>query len=146
MSTPATPQPQPTLQDFEEFMNTEKWGSGWALLDRRADLLRYEKSIAGSSGSCVVAALLLLLGLLPGILYLVFSRRPARTLRLTLTVRRDGRLAPTGDPEAIAKFEQFLDPKKTDKAALRQLRTNAVLIVVAALAMAWLASLLGARG
>ncbi len=141
MST-APPATNHALAEFEEFMNTEKWGRGWVLLDRRPDLIRYERSVPADGASCLVAAILLLLGVIPGLIYLAFPRRPARNLRLTVALRSDGTLAPTGDPEAIAKFEQFLDPKKTDKLAVRQMRTNIVIIVITVVVLVWLSTLI----
>jgi hypothetical protein len=97
-----------TLDDFQSFMHPKKWGSGWILVERTPTTLRYERTIPAQQGSCLIAAVLLMLAIIPGILYIVFTRKPARTLRLAVTASPDGTLAPSGDPEGVAKFERFL--------------------------------------
>jgi hypothetical protein len=106
-----TPPPPRTLDDFADVMHPDKWGAGWTLVERTATTLRYEKNTPAQQGSCLIAAILLLLGLIPGVLYMVYARKPARLLRLTVTASPSGAILPSGDHEGVAIFNRFIGRK-----------------------------------
>lgn len=97
-----------TLDDFLDFMKPNRYGSGWTMTSSTADHAIFEKTYAAKNGSCLIAFPLLCLGLVPGILYIIFTRKPARTVKLSVKAMPDGTLHPSGDPEGIQKFQRFI--------------------------------------
>jgi len=105
-------QTKKTLDDFLDFMKPNRYGSGWTMTSNTGDHAVFEKTYPATSGSCLIAFLLLCLGLVPGILYIIFTRKPARTVKLSVKVMPDGTLHPSGDTEGIQKFERFITSTK----------------------------------
>ncbi len=97
-----------TLDDFIHFMDPNKYGSGWVLVNKSHDLVTYEKTYKAESGNWFIAIILLLVFVVPGIIYMVYARHPARTVRLTVAKKADGTLVPSGDREGIAKYNKFI--------------------------------------
>lgn len=100
------------LEQFEQFMLSH---NGWTLVNKTDRLLSYQKIIVAQKGSCLVAAILLLFGLLPGILYLYFTSRPSRTHQLSVTLNKDNTITPSGDDEGMRIYGQFLRKLKNTK-------------------------------
>ena len=96
-----------TLDDFIHFMDPNKYGTGWVLVNKANDLVTYEKTYKAAGGNWFIALILLLFFVIPGIIYMVYARRPARTVRLTIAKKADGTLVPSGDHEGIMKFKKF---------------------------------------
>jgi len=94
------------LKEFENFMFSR--GQGWTLVNRQGDLLTYQKSVPFQRGSCLVAAILFLIMILPGILYLYFSRKDAVVHQLLVRMDASGNLSASGDNEGLAMYNSFL--------------------------------------
>jgi len=140
MTDSPQPPPPPTLDAFEAFMRPGQKEHDWVLVERKKDLLRYEETIPAANGSCFLAGILLILGLIPGILYVVFARHPAATHRLTVALQPDGTLSPSGDHEGLRVFKQFIDPVGFNRALTQRRVVVAVVIVIAVIALFWLGS------
>lgn len=95
-----------SLLTFEEFMRS--YGHGWVLVNKTDKLLAYQKNVAAQQGSCLVALLLLFLFVLPAILYMIYGRSPAKVYQLTVGLDPNGSLNPSGDPEGLRVYSQFL--------------------------------------
>lgn len=95
-----------TLQQFETFMISN--GRGWVLINKTEKLVSYQKVTEGSKGSCLIAIILLMLGLIPGLLYLYFARKSGKINQLTVTLNEDGTLMPSGDAEGLKLYQKFL--------------------------------------
>ncbi len=104
---PAEPSVPKTLDDFIHFMDSNKYGAGWVLANKTNDLVTYEKTYKAASGNWFIALILLLFFIVPGIIYMVYARRSARTVRLTVVKKADGTLVPSGDREGLSKFNKF---------------------------------------
>lgn len=129
-----------TLDALEEFMRADSSGPGWVLLEKRKGFLRFEKTVPAQNGSCLLAGILFLLGLIPGILYLAFARHAARTIRLTVTTQPDGTLSPSGDNEGLRLFDGFVNPEAVRRTSRRTLVITLV-VIIAVLLLVWIGSL-----
>ncbi len=101
----AVPKPK-TLKQLEEFMVS--YGKGWVLINKTERLVSYQRVIEGSKGSCLIAIILLMLGLIPGLLYLYFARKSGKINQLTVTLNDDGTLMPSGDAEGLKLYQKFI--------------------------------------
>lgn len=117
---------QKTLKDFLEFMKPNRYGAGWTMTSNTPSHIVFEKTYKAEGGSCLIALILLLLGLLPGILYLIFARKPARTVKLAIMIAEDGTLHPSGDSEGINKFKQFTGANLKPREGGTNITTNGI--------------------
>ncbi len=93
------------MEDFEIYMFQH--GKGWNLVNETGSMLVYEKIQQAQKGSCLIALILLILFIIPGVLYLYFTSKPAKTFRLTVKVDSKERLIASGDPEGLSLYESF---------------------------------------
>jgi hypothetical protein len=93
------------IKEFETFMSS--YGNGWVLISKTNDMLSYQRVVPPSTGSCLVALILLLFFIIPALLYLWFSKQPGRTYHLTVTINPNGDLIPSGDSYALGVFKAF---------------------------------------
>jgi|SRR5579872_197291 len=94
------------LEPFENFMSTYR--NGWVLINRSQSFITYQKHISAQMGNCLVAVILFLLGIIPGILYLYFSRKPEQIFQLTVSVGKDGTLTPSGDQAGMIVYGKYI--------------------------------------
>ena len=93
------------MKEFESFMTV--YGHGWVLINRSERMLSYHKIVPEQRGSCLLALVLLILGIIPGILYLYFSRVAAKTHQLVVHLNDNGTLSPSGDNEGMLVYQKF---------------------------------------
>ncbi|MFA6228306.1 MAG: hypothetical protein WC668_03945 [Patescibacteria group bacterium] len=96
------------LNDFIDYMAVN--GSGWLLISHSDKVVNYQKQIPAKKGSCLLALLLLCCAIIPGILYLYFANKPAKTLNLTILLNKDGVVA-SGDPEGQKLYSDFIQSR-----------------------------------
>lgn len=95
-----------SLAAFERFMVS--YGKGWVLANKSNVLLSYQKVIPAQKGSCLIAFILLCIGIIPGILYLYFMNKQGKTHQLTVSVDATDTLTPSGDSEGMQVYNAFL--------------------------------------
>ena len=95
----------PALKDFEIFM--QQYGYSWTLVNKTKTILSYQRVDPAKKGSCLFALILMLILIVPGILYLYFANKPAKTYRLTVSIHDDGAISASGDPEGIRLYNKF---------------------------------------
>jgi hypothetical protein len=97
---------QNSLQSFEKFMLS--YGKGWILVNKTEIILSYQKVIPPQKASVLIAFILLLLGIIPGILYIIFGGSPGKTYQLTISLDANRSLVSSGDGEGMYVYSQFL--------------------------------------
>jgi len=99
----------PGLKDFEIFMR--QYGSNWTLINKTKTILSYQRIVSAKKGSCLLALILMFIFLIPGILYLYFANKPARTCQLTVSIDEGGTMSAAGDDEGIRLYNKFVEEK-----------------------------------
>lgn len=94
------------FKKFENFMSVN--GNGWVLVNKGKDFISYNKITAGSKGSCLIALILFLLGIIPGLLYLWFANKPEKIEQLTVSLTPNGEFIVSGDSSGKKLFDSFL--------------------------------------
>ncbi|MFA5024478.1 MAG: hypothetical protein WC523_06015 [Patescibacteria group bacterium] len=95
-----------SLKDFKNFMSLN--GVGWVLINNTESIVSYQKNIQAKKGNCLITLILLLLGIIPGLLYLYFSHQSASTNQLTVLADEDGYLTASGDEDGLELYNQFI--------------------------------------
>ena len=93
------------LESFEQFMQQHH---SWTLVNKTEKLLSYQKVTEEKKGSCIIALILLLLMIIPGLLYLYFARKSGKVHQISVALKEDGSLSPSGDPEGMKLYNRFL--------------------------------------
>ena len=100
------------LELFEQFMQQHH---SWILVNKTEKLLSYQKVIEEKKGNCLIALILLLLGIIPGILYLYFARKSGKLYQISVAFKEDGSISPSGDAEGMKLYSRFLQSQNTQQ-------------------------------
>ncbi|MDD5527781.1 MAG: hypothetical protein PHO56_02275 [Patescibacteria group bacterium] len=126
-----------TLKGFKNFMSVN--GANWVLINQSDSMLSYQRNNPGQKGSCLIALILLILGIVPGLLYLYFSHRSPSTNQLTITEDDDGNLSASGDAAGLKLYNYFLagkyDAGEKIKDAAEKNSVIIICVVIAVLAL-----------
>jgi hypothetical protein len=101
------------LKDFKNFMSLN--GEGWVLVNSTKSMAGYQKNAQAEKGNCLITVILLLLGIIPGLLYLYFSYQSASTKQLTVSIDEDGCLTASGDEDGLELYNRFINGDSTKK-------------------------------
>jgi hypothetical protein len=97
------------LKGFETFM--QQYSHSWTLVNKTKTILSYQRVDPAKKGSCLFALILMLILIVPGLLYLYFANKPAKTYRLTVSIDEEGSISASGDPEGIRLYNKFTQKK-----------------------------------
>jgi len=79
----------------------------WVKIAETQTSVTYEKQIPPSKGSCIVALILLCFFILPGILYLYYTNKPASVERIYVELLSDGTIKGSGTPGGMNLYYSF---------------------------------------
>jgi hypothetical protein len=94
------------LGEFAVWMTTKH--STWLLVNKTNVELIYQKAIPAQKGNILVALILLLFWIIPGILYLYFANKKAQTFQFIITIDSVGNLNASGDERGVALYRNYL--------------------------------------
>lgn len=106
---------------------------GYTLVSETDKTLSFQKHQPEQSASCLITLILLLIFVIPGILYAIMAKKPARTVTLTITKLANGKLDITG--EETEEIMHFMFPETKKYKSKSQKRNQEILIVLGILAL-----------
>lgn len=89
---------------FKSFMDSKR---KWIRVSQSEYSLTYEMQVQPQKGSCIIALVLLCFFVIPGVLYLYYTNKPASVERIYVELVSDGTLKASGTSSGMNQYYAF---------------------------------------